>query len=69
MQAIRFTKEHLLGTNLYAELKRIADSNVLLYGKNRRIGLQEDMDQDDITTMVVNTAEEMREAWDKKNNK
>jgi hypothetical protein len=32
-------------------------------------GLQEDMDRDDITTMVVETAAEMREAWDKKNNK
>ena len=32
-------------------------------------GLQEDMDRDDITTMVVEIAAEMREAWDRKNNK
>ncbi len=32
-------------------------------------GLQEVMDQDDITTMVVNTAEGLREIWDKRNNK
>ena len=29
-------------------------------------GLQEDLDRDDITTMVVETAAEMRVAWDKK---
>lgn len=27
-------------------------------------GLQEDMEQDDITTMVVKVAEELRKAWD-----
>lgn len=37
--------------------------------KIEKIGLQEGMDRDDITTMVVETAAEMREAWDRKNNK
>ena len=69
LQTVGHTERHLLGIDIDAVLKRIADSNVLLYGKNRRIGLQEDMDQDDITTMVVNMAEEMWEVWDRKNNK
>ena len=40
-----------------------------LMAKIEQRGLQEVMDQDDITTMIVNAAEEMREAWDKRNNK
>lgn len=36
LQAIGLTKEHLTGISLDDELKRIADSNVVLYGKDRR---------------------------------
>lgn len=36
LQTVGHTERHLLGIDIDAVLKRIADSNALLYGKNRK---------------------------------
>lgn len=62
-------KSTSLALVLMMNSKELLIAMLYFMARIEEIGLQEDMDQDDLTTMVVNTAEEMREAWDKRNNK
>ena len=62
-------KSTCLALTLMLNSKELLIAMSYFMARIEEIGLQEDMDQDDLTTMVVNTAEEMREAWDRKNNR
>ena len=62
-------KDTCLALILMLYSKELLIAMLYFMAKIEKIGLQEGMDRDDITTIVVETAAEMREAWDRKNNK